>query len=488
MQTPGADSPGPTLTELLAEGSPVMDLAAHFEKASHELYLVGGPVRDAWLGRPHADLDFATDATPDETMAVVKPLAQRLWLQGKEFGTVGADVGGLSVEITTFRTETYQPSSRHPDVTFAADIETDLSRRDFTVNAMAIQLPGMKAIDPFGGRADLEAKLLRTPVDPDDSFSDDPLRMLRAFRFASQLDFHVAPEVLDSIVRLRDHIGTVSAERIRDELSKLLTGAAPGRALEMADRTGLTDLFLPELGSLKLEQDPVHRHKDVFRHTLAVIERTPPMLVLRLAALLHDIGKPKTREIGPGGVSFHHHEVVGAKMAEKRLRELRFPNEIVEQVRTVIFLHHRFHTFRLGWTDSAVRRYVRDAGPLLGTLNALVRADCTTRDSAKAKRLAARMDELEEWIADLAAREELERIRPDLDGVQVMSYLGVPGGPVVGKALGHLLEIRLEEGPLDQEEAYARLDAWARSEGIDPAGKKVPPREKKKDVPPTEDS
>ena len=478
-ETPENRTPGTGLSDLLADGSPVMDLAAHFEKASHELYLVGGPVRDAWLGRAHADLDFATDATPDETLAIVKPLAANLWLQGREFGTVGAEVGGLHFEITTFRTETYQPSSRHPEVTFAADIETDLSRRDFTVNAMAIQLPGMKAIDPFGGRADLDKKLLRTPVDPDDSFSDDPLRMLRAFRFASQLDFQIAPEVLGSVERLREQIRTVSAERIRDELSKLLVGVAPGRALELADRTGLTDLFLPELSSLKLEQDPVHRHKDVFRHTLAVIERTPPVLVLRLAALLHDVGKPKTRAIGPRGVSFHHHEVVGAKMAEKRLRELRFPNEIVEQVRTVIFLHHRFHTYRLGWTDSAVRRYVRDAGPLLGTLNALVRADCTTRDAAKAKRLAARMDELEEWIADLAAREEIEKIRPDLDGFQVMKYLGLPGGPVVGKALAHLLEIRLDEGPLEQDEAFERLDAWARAEGLEPAGEKAPPKEKK---------
>ncbi|MFN2586614.1 MAG: CCA tRNA nucleotidyltransferase [Actinomycetota bacterium] len=473
-------APAPALSELLAEGSPVMDLAARFEKASHELYLVGGPVRDAWLGRTHADLDFATDATPDETIAIVGPLTRSLWLQGREFGTVGAEIGGIHTEITTFRTETYQPSSRHPEVTFAADIETDLSRRDFTVNAMAVQLPGMKAIDPFGGRADLAAKLLRTPVDPDDSFSDDPLRMLRAFRFASQLDFRIVPEVLDSIERLRKQIRTVSAERIRDELSKLLVGPAPARALGLADRTGLTDLFLPELGSLKLEQDPVHRHKDVFRHTLAVVERTPPVLVLRLAALLHDVGKPKTRQIGPRGVTFHHHEVVGAKMAERRLRELRFPNEVVEQVRMLIFLHHRFHTYRLGWTDSAVRRYVRDAGPLLGALNTLVRADCTTRDAAKAKRLSARMDELEAWIADLAAREEIERIRPDLDGFQVMRYLGVPGGPVVGKALAHLLETRLDEGPLDQDEAFARLDAWARSEGIEPVGDRAPPKEKKK--------
>jgi poly(A) polymerase len=466
----------PNLSKLLAEGSPVMDLAAHFEKAGHELYLVGGPVRDAWLGRPHADLDFATDAAPEQTLAIVKPLAVRLWLQGREFGTVGAEIDGVHMEITTFRTEVYQPSSRHPEVTFASDVETDLSRRDFTVNAMAIRLPSVAAVDPFGGRADLDARLLRTPVDPDDSFSDDPLRMLRAFRFASQLDFRIAPEVMESIARLREQLTTVSAERIRDELSKLLVGAAPGRALELADRAGLAELFLPELTSLKLEQDPVHRHKDVFRHTLAVVERTPSVLVLRLAALLHDIGKPRTRRIGPEGVSFHHHEVVGSKMAEERLRALRFPKEVVEQVAKVIFLHHRFHTYRLGWTDSAVRRYVRDAGPLLGTLNALVRADCTTRDAAKAKRLAARMDELEERIAELAAREELERIRPDLDGFQVMSYLGVPGGPVVGRALAHLLEIRLDEGPLGGDEAFARLDAWARAEGIEPAGEKVPPQ------------
>ncbi len=457
-----------------------MDLAAHFEKAGHELYLVGGPVRDAWLARPHADLDFATDATPEQTLEVVKPLADNLWLQGREFGTVGCEIAGLHMEITTFRTETYQPSSRHPEVTFAADIETDLSRRDFTVNAMAIRLPSMNPVDPFGGKADLDAKLLRTPVDPDDSFSDDPLRMLRAFRFAAQLDFEIAPEVLDSIERLREQLRTVSAERIRDELSKLLVGVAPARALELADRTGLTDLFLPELSSLKLEQDPVHRHKDVFRHTLAVVERTAPVLVLRLAALLHDVGKPKTRRIGPGGVTFHNHQVVGAKMAAKRLRELRFPNDVVDRVWNLIYLHHRFHGFEPHkWTDSAVRRYVRDAGSNLGTLNALVRADCTTRDAAKAKRLAARMDEFEERIAELAAREELENIRPDLDGFQIMSYLGVPGGPLVGEAVKYMLEIRLDEGPLPQDEAFARLDAWARAKGMEPAGEKVPPREKK---------
>jgi poly(A) polymerase len=450
----------PALSELLGEGSPVMDLAAHFEKAGHELYLVGGPVRDAWLGRPHADLDFATDATPEQTLVVVKPLAGNLWLQGREFGTVGCEIGGLHMEITTFRTETYQPSSRHPEVTFAADIETDLSRRDFTVNAMAIQLPGMNAVDPFGGRDDLAKKLLRTPVDPDDSFSDDPLRMLRAFRFAAQLDFQIAPEVLDSIERLREQLRTVSAERIRDELSKLLVGAAPGRALTLADSTGITDLFLPELASLKLEQDPVHRHKDVFRHTLAVVERTPPVLVLRLAALLHDIGKPKTRRIGPEGVSFHHHEVVGARMAEARMRALRYPVEEINAVRRLVELHLRFHGYGTGWTDSAVRRYARDAGPLLDRLNELTRCDCTTRNEAKARELARRMDDLERRIAELRAQEELDAIRPDLDGNQVMAHLGIPPGPLVGRALAHLLELRLDEGPLGEEEAYRRLDEW----------------------------
>ena len=474
-------SPKHTLSDLLTEGSPVMTLAEGFTAAGHQLYLVGGPVRDSLLGRLHADLDFATDATPDQTLEVVRPFAENLWLQGREFGTVGVEIQGLRAEITTFRTEKYQPSSRHPEVVFAADIETDLSRRDFTVNAMAIKLPTLEAVDPFGGVGDLTKKVLRTPVDPDDSFSDDPLRMLRAFRFASQLGFQIAPEVLQSIERLREKLTTVSAERTRDELSKLLVGEHPGRALDLAESTGLTDLFLPELSSLKLEQDPVHRHKDVFHHTLAVLERTPPEVVLRLAALLHDIGKPKTRRIGPEGVSFHHHEVVGADMAAERLRALRFPNEIVDQVQKLIFLHHRFHTYSLGWSDSAVRRYVVDAGPLLGTLNSLVRADCTTRDAAKARRLAGRMDELENRIADLAAREELERIRPDLDGVQVMAYLGIPPGPVVGQASAHLLELRMEDGPLDPDDAYGRLDEWARARGIEPAGVKVPPRKKKKD-------
>jgi poly(A) polymerase len=454
------------LAQLLGDGSPVLGLAETFRAGGHDLYLVGGSVRDAWLRRSHEDLDFATDATPEETKGLVRVLAENVWLQGEAFGTVGAEIAGLRMEITTFRTESYKPASRHPDVSFASDIETDLSRRDFTINAMSVRLPEKEAVDPFDGVKDLAAKLIRTPLDPSVSFTDDPLRMLRAFRFASQLDFKIDPATLGAIAELRDEIKTVSSERIRDELSKLMTGVAPARALEMAEASGLTQHFLPELSSLKLEQDPVHRHKDVFHHTLAVVERTDPDLELRLAALLHDIGKPRTRKIDSDGVSFHHHEVVGADMAADRLRSLRFKNEIVDSVSEIIRLHHRFHTYRLGWSDSAVRRYVRDSGPLMPRLNALVRADCTTRNTAKAKELAGRMDELEERIRDLATREELDRIRPDLDGRQVMERLGVPPGPIVGEALAYLLELRLEEGPLGEEEAFLRLEAWAAERGL----------------------
>jgi poly(A) polymerase len=472
-------SPSP-LEDLLEPNSPIRRLAERFAEHNHELYLVGGPVRDAALGRASRDLDFATDANPEVTHDLVKPLARSVWLQGARFGTVGAQIGQTHVEITTFRTERYEPDSRHPDVSFATDIETDLSRRDFTINAMAVRLPNLEPVDPFGGMKDLESRRLRTPVEPDTSFRDDPLRMLRAFRFASQLDFKVDGEVLDSITELKELIGTVSAERIRDELTRLLLGQAPKRALELADSTGLTDLFLPELGALKLEQDPVHRHKDVFHHTLAVVARTPSEERLRLAALLHDIGKPRTRRIGPDGVTFHHHEVVGADMAARRLRELRYPNETVEAVRELIFLHHRFHTYRLGWTDSAVRRYVRDAGPLLRELNLLVRADCTTRNEAKARRLAQRMNELEARIAELAQQEELRKIRPELDGVQVMAYLGIEPGPLVGEAQRFLLDVRLDEGMIGEDAVYKRLDEWARVRGVEPAGRRVPPRPRKK--------
>ncbi len=458
----------PDLTDLLAPGSAVLDLAARFNASGHELYLVGGVVRDTILGRRDRspDLDFATDATPDTTKDIVAPVAGSLWLQGIEFGTVGAELDGVRMEITTFRTERYQPASRHPDVSFASDVETDLSRRDFTINAMAIRLPDTVPIDPFDGVKDLSARLIRTPLDPAVSFGDDPLRMLRAFRFASQLKFRVEEKTLAAISDMAEQIDTVSAERIRDEFVKLLLGRAPAEALKLAEPTGLTERFLPELSALKLEQDPVHKHKDVFSHTLAVMERTDPIPELRLAALLHDIGKPRTRRIGPDGVSFHHHEIVGADMARKRLRELRFDNETVATVAELIRLHHRFHTYRLGWSDSAVRRYVRDAGPLLGTLNGLVRADCTTRDTVKARRLAKRMDELEARITELAAREELSKIRPDLDGNEVMEHLGIPPGPLVGAALEMLMEVRLDEGPLSKEEAYARLDDWAKAQGI----------------------
>ena len=470
-----------TVSDLLDDSSLVMKVAKEFRAAGHELYLVGGPVRDMFLRRPHVDLDFSTDAAPEKTLEILKPLSKTQWLQGMKFGTVGADVDGTQLEVTTFRTERYDPDSRHPHVQFETDVETDLSRRDFTINAMAIRLPEKAAVDPFGGLKDLEARLLKTPIHPDDSFTDDPLRMLRAFRFASQLDFRISDDVLDSVARLKDKLSTVSAERIADELSKLLLGRSPGAALEQAEATGLTEIFLPELSSLKLEQDPVHRHKDVFHHTLAVLERTEPKLQLRLAALLHDIGKPRTRRIGPEGVSFHHHEVVGADMARDRLRALRFPNEIVDSVSEMIRLHHRFHTYRLGWSDSAVRRYVRDAGPLLGTLNELVRADCTTRNAQKAKRLAARMDELEDRIKELAEQEEIEKMRPELDGGQIMAFLGVPPGPLVGEAREFLMDLRLDKGLLGEDAVYELLDAWAREHGIEPAGTRVPPKPRKKE-------
>jgi poly(A) polymerase len=469
------------LAELLADDSTVMRVAGAFVDAGHSLYLVGGSVRDALLGRTDGtpDLDFATDAPPQRIKDLVAPMAEAVWLQGIEFGTIGAEIAGVRMEITTFRTERYETGSRHPAVEFESDITVDLSRRDFTINALAIRLPEKSSVDPFGGIDDLKARLIRTPGSPEASFTDDPLRMLRAFRFAAQLEFRIDEDALRAIGELRAQLETVSAERIKDELVRLVTGRAPAVALTLADGTGITDLFLPELGALKLQQDPVHRHKDVFHHTLAVLERTDRSdHVLRLAALLHDIGKPKTRRIGPAGVSFHHHEVVGADMARRRLRALRFDNATIDAVFELIRLHHRFHTYRLGWTDSAVRRYVKDAGPLLGKLNALVRADCTTRNAAKAKELAARMDALEKRIAELAVKEELDRLRPELDGFQVMAYLGIDPGPLVKEALDFLLELRMEEGILGEDEAYKRLDEWARDRAIEPAGERVPKRAK----------
>ena len=442
------------------------ELGALFQRAGYQLFLVGGAVRGAVLAETSNELDFATDARPREVTSLLQGWAEARYLVGVRFGTVGARKGQYTLEITTFREEVYAEDSRHPVVTFAKDVETDLSRRDFTFNAMAIRLPDTEFLDPFKGLYDLAHKRLRTPLEPEVSFGDDPLRMLRAARFISTLGVEPAPEVTWAIEGMRDRLEIVSAERIQGELSKLLLGEHVDKGLDFLVRTGLADLFLPELPALRLEQDPVHRHKDVLRHTFAVVKRCGPDLVLRLAALLHDIGKPQTRRISPQGVQFHHHEVVGAAMAEERLRALRYPNEQVQDVRKLIEMHLRFHTYRLGWEDGALRRYVRDAGPLLDQLNQLTRADCTTQNPAKAKELSRLQDELEERIARLAEEENLAAIRPPLDGNQVMEHLGISPGPLVGEALAYLLEIRMDRGPISEEEAYRLLDDWASQKGL----------------------
>jgi poly(A) polymerase len=413
-------------------------------------------------------IDFATDARPDEIVDIVRGWHEGQWLAGIEFGTVGVRKRGQRLEITTLRGERYAAASRHPEVHVVSSIEADLSRRDFTINAMAISLPDLEFIDPFGGVADLAQKRLDTPASSEESFADDPLRMLRAARFVSALEVKPVQRVVGAMKAQRARLRIVSAERIRDELTKILAAPYPSRGLELATETGLCDLFLPELPALRLEQDPVHRHKDVYRHTLAVVDKIvamdpgpDPDIELRMAGLLHDIGKPRTRRFGAEGVSFHHHEVVGAQMAERRLRELRYPSEFVETTCKLVELHLRFHTYRMGWTDSAVRRYVRDAGPLLDRLNRLVRADCTTRNPFRARQLAAAMDELEERIARLAAEEDLKRIRPPLDGHEVMKHLRVPPGPLVGEALRYLLEERLDRGEIAKEDARRLLDQWA---------------------------
>jgi poly(A) polymerase len=464
----------PRLRPLLDAESPVQQLAGRLAAAGHQCYLVGGSVRDAFLDlspEEKRDVDLATDARPDAVERIVRDWADQVWLQGQRFGTVGCEKDGMRIEITTFRAEVYRPESRKPEVAFADDIETDLSRRDFTVNAMALRLPEPELIDPFGGAADLAAKRLRTPLAPEVSFLDDPLRMLRAARFHAAFSLAPDPDLVAAVHELHGRLEIVSAERIRDELTKLLVLPDPSAGLWFLCRTGLSDEFLPELNAMELEQDPIHQHKDVLAHTIAVVRKTRPELRVRLAALLHDIGKPKTRSVGPGGVSFHHHEVVGARMAEERLRALRFPGDVVENVARLVYLHLRIHTYAMGWTDRAVRRYVRDAGPLLEPLNHLVRCDCTTRNRAKARALNRRIDELEERIARLREQEELDRIRPPLDGRQVMAFLGIEPGPLVGEALDFLLEIRLDEGPIAEDEAYERLAAWARERGIQPVGR-----------------
>ena len=446
---------------------PVLDevrpLAERFRDAGHRVYLVGGSVRDLLLGLDPADIDFdlTTDATPDEIERLVRPWADAVWLQGKRFGTVGCRMGTRDYEITTHRAEAYDPDSRKPEVEFGDDIEADLSRRDFTVNAMALSIPEPKLIDPFGGAADLVARRLRTPRSPESSFSDDPLRMLRAARFIAGYGLEPDDGLVEAVERMHDRLEIVAAERVRMELDKLLVVDRPGLGLWFLVDTGLAEEFLPELPGLALEQDPIHRHKDVLAHTVAVVENTSPDKILRLAALFHDVGKPKTRSFGPRGkVSFHHHEVVGARMARERMQALRYPHDEIEAVTRLVELHLRFHTYRMGWTDSAVRRYVRDAGDLLDKLNELTRCDCTTRNPKKAEALARRMDQLEQRIAELREQEELAAIRPDLDGRGVMEHLGIPPGPDVGKALAFLLELRLEEGPLGTEEATRRLDEW----------------------------
>ena len=437
-------------------------LVERFEAAGHRLYLVGGVVRDAVLGRvdPSGDLDLTTDARPDEIKRLVSPAADAVWDQGARFGTIGCRKGARRYEITTHRAEAYRPESRKPEVRFSDAVEADLSRRDFTVNAMALRLPDLHLVDPFQGVPDLAAARLRTPLEPEESFGDDPLRMLRAARFVAGFGLRPEPELVAAVESMHDRLGIVSSERIRDELDKLLVVEAPGEGLWFLVRTGLAGEFLPELPALALEQDPVHRHKDVLAHTIAVVEKVPPERIVRLAALLHDVGKPATRSFGADGVSFHHHEVVGARMARERLRALRYPNDDVDAVTRLVELHLRFHTYRLGWTDSAVRRYVRDAGPLLERLNQLTRGDCTTRNRRKALELSERMDDLERRIAELREKEELAAIRPDLDGRQVIEQLGIAPGPAVGEALSYLLELRLDEGPLGEEEARRRLDRW----------------------------
>ncbi len=446
---------------------PILDgvrpLAERFDAAGHRIYLVGGIVRDLVLDRVRqdADLDLTTDARPDEILALLEGWADSTWTQGQAFGTIGARKGDTTFEITTHRAEAYREDSRKPHVVYADDVADDLARRDFTVNAMALRLPDAELIDPFGGVADLGAAVLRTPLGPEISFSDDPLRMMRAARFVAGFELQPDADLVTAVRAMRHRLEIVSAERVRDELSKLLVVDDPSAGLWFLVDTELANEFLPELRGLRLEQDPIHRHKDVLSHTIAVVAKTSPRLVVRLAALLHDIGKPKTRSIGPKGVSFHHHEVVGARMARDRLRALRFSNDMVDDVTRLVFLHLRFHGYRDDvWTDAAVRRYARDAGPLLDDLTELTRCDCTTRNERKARMLAKRLDDLESRIAELREREELGAIRPDIDGNRVMELLGVGPGRVVGEALSMLLEARLDEGPLGQEEAEGRLLAW----------------------------
>ncbi len=473
---------------------PLLDrLGRAFEAAGHEFSLVGGPVRDALLGRPATDLDFTTSASPDEALAVLAPIASAHWDIGREFGTVGARISGQQVEVTTYRADSYDHQTRKPTVSFGDNLEDDLKRRDFTVNAMAVRLPGRALVDPFGGVADLLAGVLRTPGAPEVSFEDDPLRIMRAARFVSQLGFVIDEATLTAATTRADTIRMVSAERVRDELTKLLLADDPVAGLRVLVDTGVAERVLPELPALCLETDEHHHHKDVYEHSLTVLQQAidleplewdaeaaewphavgatgvaaspdevRPDLVLRLAALLHDIGKPATRRLEAGGVvTFHNHDLVGARLATKRLKALRFEKDVIKQVARLVELHMRFFGYGEGsWSDAAVRRYVRDAGPLLHRLHRLTRADMTTRNQRKASRLRGAYDDLERRIGALAAQEQLDAVRPDLNGAQIMQVLGIAPGPEVGEAYRFLLEARLDEGPLGETEATQRLQAW----------------------------
>ncbi|SMD09510.1 poly(A) polymerase [Lentzea albidocapillata] len=462
----------PAITPVVAE------LAARFAAGGKRLYLVGGSVRDAVLGRPTNDFDFTTDARPAEIQKLLSGWSDAQWDTGIAFGTVGASKNGEIIEITTFRADVYDGVTRNPEVTFGDSIDGDLVRRDFTVNAMAFDIAAGEFVDPTGGLQAARDGVLDTPATPQESFGDDPLRMLRAARFVSQLGFTPAPRVVEAMRSMAGQLARITPERVQVELSKLLCGAHPRRGIELMVETGLADIVLPELTAMKLEIDEHHQHKDVFDHSLVVLEQAidleevdqSPDLVLRIAALLHDIGKPATRKFeSGGGVSFHHHEVVGAKMVRKRLRALRYSKEITEDVAKLVYLHLRFHGYGDGeWTDSAVRRYVTDAGDLLTRLHKLVRADCTTRNRRKANLLRKTYDSLEERIARIAAEEDLARVRPDLDGNEIMKLLGLPPGREVGAAWKFLKELRLDRGPLDRDEAEAALLDWAREQGITP--------------------
>jgi poly(A) polymerase len=465
---------------LQANTSPaVVELGEMFARAGHELALVGGPVRDVFLGGRPSDLDLTTDAVPERVLEIIRTWADKTWTVGIEFGTIGLRKRDAIFEITTYRSEAYSDESRKPDVKYGTSLVADLERRDFTINAMAARLPSFELVDPFGGLAALAERVIRTPGRPEDSFSDDPLRILRAARFAARLGFAVAPEVQLAMREQASRLSIVSVERITDELTKLMLTVAPEVGLDLLVATGVAEIVLPELPALRMEVDEHHRHKDVYTHSLIVLRQAidlepryglGPDLVLRLAAILHDVGKPRTRSLLPGGkVAFHHHEVVGAKMARKRLTELRFPKDVIADVSKLVELHLRFHGYGDGeWTDSAVRRYVRDAGPLLTRLHALTRADSTTRNARKAARLAATYDALEARIEVLREEEELDKIRPELDGGEIMRILGLAPGPLVGQAWSFLLELRLSEGVVGRERATAELLAWAAREGIDP--------------------